>query len=100
MADEEEIVMPALWGALDEAAIVDIHHRLLASIAPPELMATMRWLIPAINHPERVELLTGVRENAPPPVFGALMAIARTYLTAVELARLDAELGPLTQRAA
>ena len=36
MADEEERLMPALWAAFDDEALVRIHQALLASIAPAE----------------------------------------------------------------
>ena len=45
-------------------------------------------------------ILAGVRNGAPPPVFAALMALAREHLGAVELARLEADLAPQSQRAA
>jgi hypothetical protein len=100
MSDEEEIAMPALREAYDEAALVDIHQRLLASIPPPAMIATMRWMIPAMNHFERVELLSDIQRNAPPPVLGALLEIARVRLTPSELTRLEADLVPPSQRAA
>lgn len=100
MADEEEIAMPALWEAFSEAELGDLYQRLLASIPPPKMLATMRWMIPAMNHPERVYLLAGAQQNAPPPVFGALLGIARAHLAPAELARLEGELVPPSQRAA
>lgn len=100
MADEEEIVMPALWAALDDAAIDEVHQRILASIPPAEMMVSLRWMLPALNHPERVELLTGAAEHAPPPVFAAMLEIARAHLTTDDVARLEAALVPPSQRAA
>jgi hypothetical protein len=96
MADEEQIVMRALWDALDDAAIVGIHQRLLASIAPREAIEAFRWMIPAMNHPERVGLIA----RLPAPVAPVAMDLACSTLDPAELARLQDDVTPPSKRAA
>ncbi len=100
MADEEEIVMPALWATCDDATLGEVHQRLVASIPPPEMIATMRFMIPAMNHAERVQFFRGLSAGAPPPVVSALLDVARGTLPPAELARLEDALDPPSQRAA
>lgn len=92
MADEEERLMPALWAAFDDDALVRIHHALLASIPPAEKAEVFAWMLPALSAPERAELLAGARASVPPPAFEALRGVARRVLPAAEWDRLEADL--------
>lgn len=65
MADEEERLMPALWAAFEDEALVRIHQALLASIPAPEKARVFEWMMPALSAPERAELLAGSRRTAP-----------------------------------
>lgn len=100
MADEEEVLMPALWGAYSDEELQDAHQRLLQSLPPDEVMTSMRWMVPALNHKERVELFTGLKHGAPPPVFAAVFDLARATLPENELARLEEAFPPSSRHAA
>lgn len=89
MADEEQVGMPALWAAVDDAALLEIHRRLLASIGPEEMAVTLRLMIPAMNTPGRVELLAGMRAGAPAEVFNGVRAMAKSLIPAEEDAALE-----------
>lgn len=65
MADEEERLMPALWAAFDDEALVRIHQALLASIPAPEKARVLEWMMPALSAPERAELLAASRRASP-----------------------------------
>jgi len=99
MADEEEIVMPALWAAVDDATLLEVHQRLVSSIPPAEMMGAVSIMVPGMNHPERVEFLASVQRGAPPPAFAAMLDVARARLDPVAFARLDEAL-TRSQRAA
>lgn len=92
MADEEQTAMPALWAKFDDAYLVDLHGRLVGSIAPEEMAAVMRLMLPAMNTPERVGTLAGIRAHAPAPVFAFIRGIARESLSDHEFAILEARL--------
>lgn len=92
MADEEQKAMPALWAKFDDAYLIDLHGRLVGSIAPEEMAAVMRMMLPAMNTPERVETLAGIRAHAPAPVFAFIRGIARESLSDQEFAILEARL--------
>lgn len=68
-----------LWAHFDDAGIVAIHDRLLAALTPDEMMVSLRWMLPALAPAERLDLLGGLRQ-APAPVFGAVLALARERL--------------------
>jgi iron-sulfur cluster repair protein YtfE (RIC family) len=82
-----------LWARYTDEELAVIHHELVASIPPPEMMYTMRWMVPFLSPAERVGLLQDIRWNAPPPVFQAILDTVRPHLTAREWEKLAAALG-------
>ncbi len=94
MADEEERLMPALWAAFDDDALLRVHRVLLESLSPAEKLASMRWMLPALAAAERVALLAGLRESAPRSAFEAIARVAREVLPREEWARLESDLAP------
>lgn len=69
-----------LWEHYTDEEIAAIEGRLIAHLTPPELMNAMRWMLPALPPSDRLELLAGMRENAPPPAFAAVLDLARKVL--------------------
>ena len=88
MEDEETAGNAQLQALFTDEEIHAIERRLVASKPPAESMATLRWMLPSMNHPERVEMLSGLR-SAPPAVFEGVMAIARTHLSPRDFERLS-----------
>jgi len=79
---EETVNNAALWAAYSDAELIEIHDRLVASIAPPEFMLVARWMVPASNPMERAGLLGGIQAQTPPEAFLGLLAGVRPYLDA------------------
>lgn len=90
---EETRLMPALWAEYPDEALMGIEAAIVESI-PPMLMArALHWFLPALPHPERVGMLSGMRENAPPGAFAGALEIARERLTLRDWQRLAEALG-------
>jgi hypothetical protein len=89
MADEEDVAMAALWEALDDAAIEQVHQQLVGSIAPDKFVAFLRWMLPAMNGDERAEMLSGMRVGAPAPVYLSVRALAREVLSPADDSALE-----------
>jgi hypothetical protein len=49
----------------------------MRSIPPPRFAEWFALMVPAMNLQERIGVLTGMKLNAPPPVFDAMSGIAR-----------------------
>ena len=77
-----------LWSSYTDAEILGIEQRLVAHIAPPMMMLTMRWMIPGMSHPDRVAMFSGIKAGAPQPVFDALLNLARESLNDAEWTKL------------
>jgi hypothetical protein len=66
-----------------------VHAAIVSSIPPEEMAAVLRWMLPAMNHDERIGMLAGMRATAPAPAFDGAMQLARQRLPAAEFARLE-----------
>jgi len=92
MRNEETAGNALLWATHTDAELLAIHGALLAAIKPQEMALVLRWMIPALNHAERVEMLRGMRQGAPAPVFQGVLGIAREHLAPRDWDKLAAAL--------
>lgn len=92
MACEETEHNPILWSHYGDDELRALHAALVASIAPPEMLATMRWLVPACNPGERAQILGDMQSHAPAAVVEAVLDGARPHLDDREWAKLSAAL--------
>jgi Hemerythrin HHE cation binding domain len=83
-----------------DAEIHGIEAALVATLSPEIAAVSTRWMIPWVNHAERVVLLTGMRQKAPPEVFEGALAIAKSYLNARDWDKLVRKLALTQPRAA
>jgi len=77
---EETANNAMLWAHYDDAELMAIHGRLLASIAPQEHLTVARWMVPALSPAERAVVVGEARRNAPPQAFAATMQAVRPHL--------------------
>lgn len=92
MAEEEEITQPLLEELYSDEELVGLHTNLMAQLSPGELVASLLFMLPAINEEERVHLLAGPKAAMPADVFDGLFRAGRRYLTDEEVATLMARL--------
>lgn len=80
MRIEETEHNAVLWAHLGDAEIAAIHAQIIGRLTPADMTASLRWMLPALAPAERLALLGGMQANAPAPVFGAVLALARERL--------------------
>lgn len=90
---EETVHNAALWAHYTDAELKDLHDRLLASIAPAEMMLVLRWMVPAIAPIERAGLMQGLRAALPPQAFQSVLRSVRPHLDEAGWAKLAQALG-------
>lgn len=93
MLVEERDNGTALWALYDDAELEAIHDALVASIAPDEMMRTMHWFAVALPLAELAAMFAEMRTKAPPPVFEAMLGVARRALDDGRWAKLARALG-------
>lgn len=92
MHDEETRHNAVLWATHSDAELHALHHTLVASLSPEENRLAMRWMLPNASHQERVELLAGLRAQAPLPVFEGALAMLRALIPAADWQKLSGAL--------
>lgn len=93
MEVEETHNMSVLWDALDDAQLHEIHAAIIAAIPPQKMAIFLRWILPSVSHPERVEMLAQMRAEAPAEAFAGALEIARERLAQRDWAKLASALG-------
>jgi hypothetical protein len=93
MHHEETHHNAQLWALYSDAELLEVHERLVASIEPAEMAATVRWLVPAMNPAERAEMLVPMQQQMPPEAMRDLLGIARPHLPPQGWAKLAQALG-------
>lgn len=88
MHQEETELNAILWANYSDAELMELHEAIVGSIPPAEMMRVMSWMLPALSHPERVGMLTGMQAKAPPPAFAAVLDLARQVLSTPDWASL------------
>ena len=90
---EESTNNALLWAAYSDVELIDIHHRLLATISPESFMQIARWMVPAMNPSERAMMLGGVKATTPPEAFLGVLAGIRSHLDASGWTKLSRAMG-------
>jgi hemerythrin-like domain-containing protein len=92
MHTEETRFNALLWARHSDDELLAIQERLIASIPGEELMATLEFMLPALNPAQRAGLLLDMRAKAPAPAFAGVLALAERVLVPRAWARLQADL--------
>ena len=95
MQVEERDNNAALQAAYTDAEMLAIHDRLVASIPPQELTATLRWMLPNLSAPERASLLGSLALAMPREAFDGVLVLARQNLSPRDWFKLMMALGPM-----
>jgi hypothetical protein len=95
MQIEERDNNAALQAAYTDEELLAIHDRLVASIPPQEMAATLRWMLPNLSAPERAALLGGMALSLPRAAFDGVLVLARQNLNPRDWLKLMMALGPM-----
>lgn len=82
-----------LWEHCTDAELLAVEQAIVASLPPREFTDMLSWMLPALAPAVRTQMLTGIRQDAPPPVFEMVLGIARSNLDATGWAKLARSLG-------
>jgi hypothetical protein len=90
---EEDRVMPALNAAMSDSALADLTNAIRMSVPPAEMCTFIRYMVPAMNPSERVDMLGGMYAGAPAEVFEMFRAAAQNCLDPADYRALAAAAG-------
>lgn len=84
MMEEERDTQPLYWLYMTDEELMSVEPRIMAAMSPDISMLWMKYILPTKTEKERVEMLKGMQQMAPPPVFEAAMGLAEKVLPAEE----------------
>jgi hypothetical protein len=89
-----------LWAHYSDAELIEIERNLVASIPPQTTHKALHWFMPALNAPERAQMLQGMQGDMPPEVFRSVLDIAQRTIPAADFMKLTHALGMPSVQAA
>jgi hypothetical protein len=94
MLYEESEHNALLWARYSDDELAAIEADIVAAVPPEAMAVLLPWFLSALNHPERVGLLAGLRQGMPPEIFDGVLDMARTRLSPRDWGRLEQALAP------
>lgn len=93
MAEEESVLMQALWAHFSDTEILAIDCALQATISPADMAFYLRWMAHGMNASELAQLLSAVRPQMPAEAFDGVVALVRAELPAARWAEVARAVG-------
>jgi hypothetical protein len=92
---EESANNQVLQACYSDGELVALHQEILAALTPQEMAVATRWMMIGSSPAERAQVMAGMRADAPPPAFEAMLGIARDSLSPGDWNKLAAALAPV-----
>ena len=80
LAFEERCVMPVLNAALSDRDLEAVTVQIRSNVPPPDMCLFIRYMVPAMDFAERLDMLGGMFAGAPPEIFELFRATAHAAL--------------------
>jgi len=94
MDDEEQDLLGAMHRLFTDDELRGVEGAVVGKIDPGRMMGYLTLIVPALNRPERVAMLSGMRAAVPPEAFAAVMEHAvRGALAPADAAAVETALG-------
>lgn len=97
LAREESAANEAFWSQYSDEELAGVRAKVQGEIAPPRFAKWLEIMLPAINHQERVGMLSGMKLSAPPEVFERVSGLARGVLGDEVWAKIESALPSASQ---
>lgn len=92
---EESANNQVLQACYSDEELLALHQEILAALTPQEMAVATRWMMIGSSPAERAQVMAGMRADAPPPAFEAMLEIARDSLSPGDWNKLAAALSPV-----
>ena len=90
---EEDRVMPALNAVMSDEELEAVTNQIRGSVPPPEMCVFIRYMVPSMNFGERLNMLGGMYQGAPPDIFEMFRAAAEACLDPAEYRQVASAAG-------
>lgn len=93
MMEEERDTQPLCWQYMTDDELMSMEPRIMAAMTPDMSMLWLKYILPTKTANELAEMLGGMKQFAPPPVFEATINLAETVLAPKEWVKLQQAFG-------
>jgi len=80
LTHEEATVLPATWKHFTDEQLVAMRIDVQRHTSPARYAEWMRWMFPAMNINELVDMFRAIKAHAPPPFYEAMCQVANVSL--------------------
>jgi hypothetical protein len=94
MNKEENVLLYALWSNYSDAELMDMSHRIVASIAPDVMKIEAEWMLRSMSNDEIVVWMKGVQMGATEEMYLQLVGAAQHILPQERWLAVHAALEP------
>ena len=77
-----------LWATHTNEELTAMEQAIVASMTPEEKAVSMRWMLPALNATERVELIEAVLKDVPSEFYNEMLAGMQPFLSGTDWRKL------------
>ncbi|MCF8245862.1 MAG: hemerythrin domain-containing protein [Saprospiraceae bacterium] len=91
--EEETDTQSLCWQYMTDDELKAFEPRIMAAMTPEMSMLWLKYILPTKSEKELVEMLTGMQQTAPRPVFDATMNLAERVLAPAEYEKLQTVFG-------
>lgn len=77
---EESANNQVLQACYSDEELFALHQEILAALTPKEMALATRWMMLGCSPAERAQAMAGMRADAPPPAFEAMLDVVRASL--------------------
>jgi hypothetical protein len=81
MQTEEVENNAVLWSAYSDAELIALHDEILSAVRPERMTVYSRWILPNINHAERLDVLNGLQHSMPEGAFAHTLGQVRDSIS-------------------
>lgn len=89
---EELEAMPVLWSNYADPELLQILGEFPKKATPQIMGYFLKYMLPAVNHYERVAMVGSMRQNLPEPAFNNIQSICETQLSEKDWGKLKVAL--------
>ena len=77
---EDRVLEPRFFEVVDDAKMAALRGKIMGKLSPEDMKLWMGFFLPALSNPENAKLLSGIKANAPAPVYEGMAAGAKAVL--------------------
>lgn len=89
MALEEGEILSLIWEYFKDQDLIQIHHKIMETFSPDQVLRWFKYIIPALNPMERLKIMEGFKTAVPTEFFESVMDMLSSAMSRRDILRLE-----------